>query len=186
VLAAAVLLAAEVGEEAVKETVNPILPVANEIVWAVISFFGLWMLLRYVFLPPVVRTIDDRDGKLREARAAADSATSGADDAVSAYNARVNEARGEASAILAAARDDAERYRAQRVAEVNAEIATLREQASAEVAAAKDAAREQLRSQLAGIVVNAASRVVQRDLPLEAQLQVIENYVNRANEGGAA
>ena len=92
----------------------------------------------------------------------------------------------EASAILTAARDDAERYRAQRVAEVNAEIAALRDQASAEVAAAKDAAREQLRSQLAGIVVNAASRVVQRDLPLDAQLQVIENYVNQANEGGAA
>jgi len=184
VLAAAVLLAAEAAEEGAK-TVNPILPVVEEIVWACITFFGLWMLLRFVFLNPVTRVMDEREERLREARAAAEGASSGADDAVTAYNARVNEARAEANAIMATARDDAERYRAQKLAQANAEIQQIREAAAAEVAGAKAAAMEQLRSQVAGVAVNAASRVVQKDLPLAAQLQVIEDYVNRAGEGGA-
>lgn len=179
-LAAALLLAAE---EA-KKTVNPILPVTEEIVWAAASFFLLWMLMRYVFLAPVMRVMDDREERLREARAEADSAGSGADDAVAAYNARVDVARAEANGIVAAARDEAERYRARKLAEANAEIQAQREQASAEVAAAKAAALAQLRTQVAGVAVSAASRVVQKDLALEAQLQVIEDYVNGSNEGG--
>jgi F-type H+-transporting ATPase subunit b len=183
VLAAALLLAAEVGEEAA-DPVNPILPVGPEILWAVLTFFGLWLLLRYVFLPPVVRVMDEREERLREARAEADLASTGADDAVSTYNARLDEARAEANVIVTAAREEAERYRAARLAEANAEIVGLREQAAAEVSAAKAAAMAQLRTQVAGVAVSAASRVVQKDLPLEAQLQVIEDYVNRVDEGG--
>lgn len=179
-LAAALLLAAE---EA-KKTVNPILPVTEEIVWAAASFFLLWMLMRYVFLAPVMRVMDEREGRLREARAEADSASSGADDAVAAYNARVDVARAEANGIVAAARDEAERYRARQLAEANAEIHAQRDQASAEVGAAKAAALAQLRTQVAGVAVSAASRVVQKDLALDAQLQVIEDYVNGSNEGG--
>ncbi|MEZ5234653.1 MAG: F0F1 ATP synthase subunit B [Acidimicrobiia bacterium] len=184
-LATALLLAAEThGEEGAKETVNPILPTGSEIFWAVVTFFLLWMLLRYVFLPPVMRLMEEREERLREARAAAEGATAGADDAVAAYDARVNEARAEANAIVTAARDEVEAYRAQKLAEANADVAALREQAAAEVAQAKAAALQQLRSQVAGVAVNAASRVVQKDLALDAQLQVIEDYVNQANGGG--
>lgn len=183
-LATALLLAAETHSEETTKTVNPILPTGAELVWAVVTFFLLWLLLRYVFLPPVMRVMEEREERLREARAAAEGATSGADDAVAAYELRVNEARAEANAIVAAARDEVETYRAQKLAEANAEVAAMREQAAAEVAAAKAAAMQQLRGQVAGVAVNAASRVVQKDLPLDAQLQVIEDYVNQANGGG--
>lgn len=182
-LAAALLLAAET--EKAEKVVNPILPVGPELFWAVVTFFMLWLLLRYVFLPPVTRVMEQREERLREARAAAETASTGAGDAVAAYDRRVNEARAEANAIVTAARDEVERYRAGKLAEANADIVALREQASAEVAAAKEAAMAQLRTQVAGVAVNAASRVVQKDLPLDAQLQVIENYVNQANGGGA-
>ncbi|MGD9753876.1 MAG: hypothetical protein AB7W59_23020, partial [Acidimicrobiia bacterium] len=77
-LATALLLAAEThGEEGAKETVNPILPTGSEIFWAVVTFFLLWMLLRYVFLPPVMRLMEEREERLREARAAAEGATAG-------------------------------------------------------------------------------------------------------------
>lgn len=183
-LAAALLLAAETGVEESDSVTNPILPTGAELFWGAVSFFALWLLLRYVFLPPVLRVMDEREDRLREARAAAESATSGADDAIAAYDARLNEARAEAGAIVSAARDEADDYRAQKLAEANVEIAAQREQASAEVAAAKAAALAQLRTQVAGVAVAAASRVVQKDLALNAQLQVIEDYVNSGNDGG--
>lgn len=183
-LAATLMLAAEtVAEES--ETVNPILPTGPELFWAVVTFFLLWMLLRYVLLPPVTRVMAEREDRLREARAAAESATTGAGDAVAAYDRRIAEARGEANDIVAAARDEVDQYRAAKLAEANAEIAALRDQAAQEVAAAKGAAMAQLRTQVAAVAVAAASRVVQKDLPLDAQLQVIEDYVNRGSDGGA-
>ncbi len=183
---ATLLLAAEGGAEAAEssETVtNPILPAGSELFWGAVFFFLLWILMRYVLLPPVLKVMDEREARLRAARAEAETATSGAGEVRAVYNARIAEARTEAAAIIGAARDDADRYRAQQLAAANAEIATLRESAAAEVAQAKAVALAQLRTQVAGVAVQAASRVVQKDLDLDRQLQVIEDYVNRAGNG---
>ncbi len=179
------LVAALLAAEEAKKTVNPILPVMEEIHWAAGSFVLLWLLMRYVLLAPVARVMDEREERLRESRAEADSASSGAEDAVAAYKAQVNVARAEATGIVTAAREEAERYRATQLAEANAAIHEQREQAAAEVTAAKAAALAQLRTQIAGIAVTAASRAVQKDLVLDAQLQVIEDYVNGVNKGGS-
>lgn len=183
-LATLLLAAAEEGGAEVAEKVtNPILPTGPELFWGAVFFFLLWILMRYVLLPPVTRVMDEREGRLRAARAEAETATSGAGEAKAAFDARIVEARTEAAAIIGAAREDADAYRAQQLAAANGEIASLREAAAAEVAQAKAVALAQLRTQVAGVAVQAASRVVQKDLALESQLQVIEDYVNNAGNG---
>ena len=56
----------------------------------------------------------------------------------------------------------------------------MRSAAADEVVAAKADAMAQLRSGVADIAVQAASAVVQKPLDPAAELQVIEDYVNRA------
>ena len=51
-LATILSLAAEGGEEAA-ETVNPVLPTGPELFWGALFFAALWILMRYVLLPPV-------------------------------------------------------------------------------------------------------------------------------------
>lgn len=185
-LVSAMLLAAAEGGAEAEETVNPILPVGHELFWGAVTFAVLWISLRYVLLPPVLKVMHDREERLRAARLEAESAVSGAGEAKAAYDRRIAEARTEANAVIAAAREEADAYRSQRVAEANVEIARLRDEAAAEVARAKALAIAQLRQQVAGVAVAAASRVVQKDLSLDAQLQVIEDYVNRQGENGGA
>ncbi len=183
----AMILAAEA--EAVEEstkTVNPILPVANELFWGAVCFFLLYALMKFVLLPPVLRVMDGREKRLRADREAADAAESGASEAQAAYDARLAQARTEANAIIGVAREEADQYRAQRFAEANAEINELRNAAVAEVTAAKNAALTQLRSGVATVAVDAASRVIGRDLDLSRELAAIEEYVNQSSSGEAS
>jgi F-type H+-transporting ATPase subunit b len=178
------LLAQEGGgaaEEATKTT-NPILPTGNEIVWGLITFFVLLALLKWVLLPPVLRVMREREARLRSERQAAEQAETGAVEAKAAYDARIGEARGEANGILAAAREDADRYRAERFAEANADIARWREEAAAEVAEAKSVAMARLRGDVAQVAVAAAGRVMGKNLDLSTELAAIEEYVN--NQSG--
>ena len=56
----------------------------------------------------------------------------------------------------------------------------MRTAAADEVTTAKATAMAELRSGVADIAVQAASAVVQKPLDAQAEMQVIEDYVNRA------
>lgn len=182
------LLAAEGGEQIATETEkavkNPILPVANELVWGLITFFVLLALMKWVLLPPVMKVMHEREARLRAERSAAEQAETGAADARAAYDARIAEARGEANRIVNAARDEAEQYRAQRFAEANADIARWKDDAAAEVATAKAEALGRLRGDVAQVAVAAAGRVMGKSLDLSAELAAIEAYVNSQSGEG--
>ena len=66
-LAHLAVLAAEGGE-----TINPVVPdEIGEIVWGAIGFFGLWILMRYVCLPPLLRIRAQREQQIQADREAA-------------------------------------------------------------------------------------------------------------------
>lgn len=177
-LSTVLLLAAEEG--VVEETSNPILPTMNELFWGGLTFLALWALMKFVFLPPILRVMQARNDKLREDLDAAEHATAQAELATAEYEAGLTSARAEASRIIEDARAQADEQRKQLLAAAEAEVATLRQEAAAEVAAAKAAAMEELREGVAGIAVGAAEAVVQKRLDAAAQMRVIEDYVNRA------
>lgn len=177
-LSTALLLAAEEG--AVEEASNPILPTQNELFWGAVTFLLMWALMKYVFLPPIMKAMEARNAKLREDLDAAEHATAQAELATAEYEAGLTSARAEASRIIEDARAKADEQRKQLLAEAEAEVATMRQAAAAEVAAAKAAAMEELRDGVAGIAVGAAEAVVRKRLDAAAQMRVIEDYVNRA------
>jgi F-type H+-transporting ATPase subunit b len=181
----ALLLAVSEGDThaAETETVNPILPTGEELVWGLITFFLLLALMKWVLLPPVLRVMREREARLRAERQAVAEAESGASDARAAYEARITEARTEAGAILAAAREEADQYRAQRFAEANADIAARRDEAVAEVTRAKADAMARMRGDVAVVAVTAAGRVMGKPLDLGRELEAIEAYVNAHGSG---
>jgi F-type H+-transporting ATPase subunit b len=83
-------------------------------------------------------------------------------------------ARTEANAVIDAARGEADEYKAARQAEADAEIAELRRQAQAEIAEARREALAQLRGEVSGLAVMAASAVVQSDIDADAAQSAID------------
>lgn len=164
----------------VAETKNPILPVENELFWGAVTFLLLWALMKFVFLPPLVKVMAERDERIRGDLEAGETAKAQAEAAVVEYDQSLLAARAEASRIIEDARVQAEAQRRELIAAAEAEVAGRKAEAAAEVAAAKAAAMAELRQSVAGIAVGAASTVVQKPLDEAAQLAIIEDYVNRA------
>ena len=154
------------GEE--EETVNPVLPTGNDIIWAAVFFFLLWGAMRYILLPPIQKTRAERAAKIAAAKDASESASSDLASVQAAYDEKINAARAEAAEIIDAARAEAEAERSTVLAAAEAEVSELRASADAELAAARSSALSNLRPQVAGVAASAASTVVGRDLDASA------------------
>lgn len=178
---ATILFATEAAEAAAEEEIsNPILPVTNELFWAAVTFFALWALMKFVLLPPVLRTMAARDAKVREDLDAAERASRAREDALAEYEAALAGARVEAVRVIEDARAGADGRRREALAEAEEEVAAARARTAQEIADAKAAARTQLQGSIASVAIGAAEAVVQKPLDRDAEAQVIEEYVNRA------
>jgi F-type H+-transporting ATPase subunit b len=174
------VLAAEGGEK----TINPVVPdTIGEIVWGATFFFLLWILMRYVCLPPLMRVREQRDQKVQADREAAAAAETQAEQVRRDYEATLAEARAEATRIVEAARAEAEAERGRRIAEVEAELARERQAAMVELEQARSEALGRIRGEVAELAVAAASKVVQQPLDVQAHRATVEDYVNRARSG---
>ena len=71
-------------------------------------FFGLWILMRYVCLPPLLRIRAQREQQVQADREAAATAETQAEQVRRDYDATIAEARAEAARIIEAARTEAE------------------------------------------------------------------------------
>ncbi len=173
------LLAAEtVVEEAPK---NPILPVLNELFWGAICFFGLWALMKFVLLKPIVATMQERAAKVRDDLDQAERAERELESAIEQYERRPVERQGRGHPHHRGRPGPGRRLpRRPSWPRPRPRWPSLRSAAAEEVAAAKAEAMAQLRGGVAQIAVDAASAVVQKPLDPAAQMQVIEDYVNRA------
>jgi len=173
------VLAAEAAETA--EKINPVVPdVKGEIFWGAVFFFLLWILMRYVCLPPLLRVRAQRDAQVLADNEAAEAAATQAEQVRRDYDATIAEARGEASRVLEEARSAAEAQRSQQVSAVETELASERQAAMAELDAERSAALGQLTGDVADLAVAAASKVVRTPLDAAAHRGTVDEYVNRS------
>ena len=179
ILGAVQLLAAE-GEKKVN---NPILPTGNEFFWAAVTFVLLWILMKFVLLPPMLKLMEERAAKRRDDLAAAEQASLQMDEAQAQYEASLSGARSEAVAKVEAARAEAEEYRKGKLAAAEADAAATKAASAAAVSEARAAALAELQGSVTDIAVGAAEAVTERPIDRNAQVQVIEDYVNRTERG---
>jgi F-type H+-transporting ATPase subunit b len=172
----------EEGEAGSEEVPNPVLPTGNEIIWAAVFFFALWALMKYVLMPPINRTRDERAAKIVAAKDAVSGASSEVAEKQAAYDQAIAAARAEANEIIDQARGRAETQRASVMQATEAEVAELRAAAAAELDEARAGAVGSLRDQVASVAVGAASSVVGRPIDQGGARSTID----RVLDGGEA
>lgn len=153
---------------------NPVIPEINEIVYALVFFVALWLLMKYVLLPPITRAMEHRANTIQGDRDAADAAVASLGVTRRDYEASLADARNEANEIIAAARAAADERRAALQAAADAEIADLRRSAQAEIDQARAEALSGMRGDVAALAVGAAGAVLGRPLDAGAQQSVID------------
>ena len=138
-------------------------------------FFVLaWFTMKFVW-PPIMKALDERAGKIAEGLAAADKAKSELAHTEKRVVDEMRKARESATEVRAGA----EKQGAQLIEEARHEatriIAQAREAAEGEAAVAAQRAREELRAQVALLAVAGAERILRREINPQVHAELLAN-----------
>jgi len=167
--------------EACVEAPSPILPETNEIIWGGSAFLILFVLMVKKGFPAVRGAMDARAEKIRSDLDAAEQARLDAQSVQSDYEARLADAKAEASRLIDEARVAADQLKGDLAARAETDIAELRERAAAGLESERAQAIADLRAEVAGIALGAAERVVHSSLDSEVQGRLIDAYIDEVS-----
>lgn len=160
------------------EAPSPIFPELDEIIWGGLAFVILLAFMWWKGFPAVKRAMDARADKIKSDLDAADQAKADALRTQSEYEARLAEARAEASSVIEEARDRALQLEQDLQAKAEADIAEQRARAAADIEAGRRQAIADLRSEVSAIAIGAAERVVEAGLDAERHQALIDSYID--------
>lgn len=170
------ILLAETEDEG---TFNPILPDVSEMIWAGLFFFGLWALMKFVLLPPIIEGRDKRRAMVAAGQDAVSDSEAELAQLKGAHEDRLAQARAEGAAIIDAARSEADGQRAEAVAAVEDQIAKLRAGAQIEVDTARATALAGARGPVSELAVGAAGKVLGTNLDVASNQSVIDTFLGQ-------
>ena len=156
---------------------SPIIPATNEIIWGGGAFLVLLAAMIKWGFPLVRNTMEARSEKIRTDLQAAQAARVEAENQQKALAAELAESKANAAKIVEQARQEALVLSANMQVKAEADIAEMRQRAAGEIEAARSRALADLQADVADIVVGAASRVVERNLDVNSQRQLIDEYI---------
>ena len=144
------------------------------------SFLVLFGILYILLYKPILRMLDQRSAKIREGLESAEKAREEAAASREDMQRQLDEARTEGQAMIAQAREVADRFREEELAKARTEIAAERARAEADIQRERDAAVQELRQEFAGLAISAAERVAKRSLDESAHKDLIEDFLESA------
>lgn len=165
---------------------SPVIPIWQEVVIGVVAFAVLcFILMRYVF-PRMEQMFQARVEAIEGGLKRAEQAQAQANELLEQYKAQLAEARTEAAGIRDQARADAEGIRADVLAKAREEsdriIAAGREHLTAE----RQSIVRELRTEVGGLAVDLASRIVGESLADEARRRgTVERFISDLESSAA-
>jgi F-type H+-transporting ATPase subunit b len=133
---------------------------------------------------PVSKMLADRKARIEEGLRDAEQARRDRESAESERVAALQEARREANEILARAQKVAQETRDADIAATKADLERLRERASAEIESEKQRAIADLRTEVADLAIEAASKVVGESLNGERERRLVAEFLAEASVPG--
>jgi F-type H+-transporting ATPase subunit b len=159
-------------------------PAPSELIWGTIAFIIVALALIKFAFPAMRKGLQARTEKIRGDLESAERAREQAEEQRRQYEAKLAEARVEATQIVEAAHQDAERLRQELMARADAEAADARTRAQEDIQLATDRAISDLRTRVAGLSVDLAEQIVGRSLDRETQLALVESYIDSVGASG--
>jgi F-type H+-transporting ATPase subunit b len=166
-----------------QEAPNPILPELNELIWGAASFLVLLGLLSKLALPGLRQSMDARSERIRNSLDEAERARTEAEAVLAGYQRQLADAKAESGRIIEEARQSADSVKADLLARAESEAEEQRRRNAEQIAAERDRVMSELQSQVAVLAIEMAERVVESNLDRDANIRLIENYINAVGNG---
>lgn len=145
--------------------------------WTLLTFCILLFLLKKFAWGPLISAIDAREQSIREDIEQAKSQRDEAAALIEEQRELIQAARRERAEAVAAGQQDAERIKAEIVEEGRAQREQLLRQAREQIEAETRQAKAELRSTVADLTVQAAEKLLQKNLDGATQRQLVESYL---------
>lgn len=156
---------------------GPFNPTPALAVWTVVVFAVLLFILAKKLFPVIVRATADREETIRLQLAEAKQMHADAKVALEEQRQLLAGSRGEATAMLAEARQAAERERTLAIEKTRAEQDEMLARARREIEAEKGRAVAELRREAVDLAIAAAGKVVGQSLDSAADRKLVEDYL---------
>ena len=163
-----------------KEGVSVIMPDLNETIPMLIAFIILVIILAKFGWPMFEGMLEKRERTIAEALQKSEEARIEAERTLEEYKTQLADAKSQSAQIIADAKETGEAVRADITQQAQEEAASMIEKAKAAIEAEKQAAMNELRTSVADLSVDVASRLVANDLNDDEHRKIIERYLNEA------
>jgi F-type H+-transporting ATPase subunit b len=152
---------------------------ASQIFWMLVFFGFVFVFIGRGMVPKVMATVEARDKQIATDLAAADAARKAADAEEEAWRVQANTQRGQAQALIAAAKAEAAKATEARLAQAGGVVDARLAQADARIAAARDGALGEIEA----VAAEAASDIVSRLAGIQVDAQAANAAVKEALHG---
>ncbi len=139
-------------------------------------------LLYKLLYKPLLKVLDERDGKIDGQLKNAESAKQEAENMLSEYKSQLSKAQQEAQGILENAKKMGADTREQIVSEAREEAGKTLEKAKKEIEIEKTKALGEIRSEATTLAVLAAGKVIKKELKPEDHKKLVEEFVDEVGE----
>jgi F-type H+-transporting ATPase subunit b len=166
-----------------QEAPNPLVPVANEVIWGSLAFLVLLVGMWKFGIPAVQNMMHAREERIRADLERAESAKAEAEGVLQGYEAQLAAAKNEAGGIIEEARQSAEVVRADLIARAEQEANEIRQRAQSDIANQRAQALAQLRDEVAQLSIDLAGRIVERNLDDATNRQLVNSFIEQVGRG---
>jgi F-type H+-transporting ATPase subunit b len=153
-------------------------------IWTVVLFAIFAFVLTKLGWKPLLAMVEEREKGIREAVGSAEKANEEAQKLLAQHQELIREAGRQREEIMKRALADAETVRADLVAQAKAESDRMVQRAKDQIDREKKLAIQELRSQVADLAVEAASRIVKSSMTPEAQKKLVHEFIDNLPQAG--
>ena len=150
------------------------------IIWPIVNIVVFYLLLRKFLFGPVAAIMEKRKEMISKDLMDAKAAKEEADQIKSEYEESLRKAKDEAGQIISDARERAKNEYQEKVKKANEEAAQIRQNAQKDIEAEKQQAIAGLQSEIAGIALMAAAKVVEKETGSEENEKILDDFLKEA------
>jgi F-type H+-transporting ATPase subunit b len=170
--------AVEEAEHAAGALPAPFSPTPGLFIWTMVVFIVLLVLLKWLVYPMMLKAMVEREQQITHQLAEAARMQEEAKSVLEEQRQLLAGTRGEAQAIIAEARQAADRERQSGVEKTRAEQEELLARARREIGAEKDRATAEIRREAVDIAIAAAAKVIGKRFDASDDRALVEGYLS--------
>jgi len=148
-------------------------------VWTIATFLVLVIVLSKFAWKPLLKSLQDREDKIRQALELADKARADAAELIRQNEKNLEKAEEEYQRIIRDGKTFAEKLKDEVVAKAHQQAQRELQQAKEEIQRDVESAKQQLRTEVADLAVQAAGKILDDTLDAQKHKKIVDKFLNQ-------